>query len=184
MAERMGFGGWSGVIATWVSVAGALVGGYLALQTYSEDVAKQEDARVVQTFALYDMFNSSERITSRQHLFAHIHDNTEYTANDLYIFLDFYDAVQICVERNLCDPDLSVRLFQSYAVPVWDEMKGSIVASRTDSDPNFGAGLQWMAAQPVPRPFDAPETTSAPAAAETTAPATPTTTATTATTAP
>lgn len=176
MAERMGFGGWSAVVATWVSVIGAFGGGFLALQTYSQDVAKQEDARVVQTFSLYDMFNSSERLQSRQKLFKHMRDGEDYEPNDLYVFLDFYDAVQICVQRDLCDRELAIRLFQSYAVPIWDSMKRDITSARTDSDPNFGAGLQWMASQPLPPPLPgmhvepeatAPETTTTSSTTET-----------------
>jgi len=149
---------WSAILATWVSVIGAAGGGFMALSTYGEEVAKMEDARVVQTFALFEMFNSAERLASRQHIFDHMGDETLPLANnDLYIFLDFYDALQICVDRNLCDRDLSVRLFQSYAVPVWEGMKDIILASRTASDPNFGAGLKWMASLPVPAPLSATE---------------------------
>jgi len=69
------------------------------------------------------------------------------------VMLDFYDALQVCVERNLCDRDLAVRLFQSYAVPFWDQLGAQIVASRTESDPNMGGGLQWMADLPLPAPL-------------------------------
>ena len=127
-----------------------------------------ENGRVVQTFALFEMFNSTERLQSRQKIFDHIHGGAEYSANDLYIFVDFYDALQICVDRNLCDQDLAVRLFQSYAVPVWDELKSAIVGARTESDPHFGGGLEWMATLPLPSttaPTDSQET-SAPANAQ------------------
>ena len=61
MSERMNLASWSGVLGTWVSIAAAAGGGYMGLQTYNEEVSKMEDARVVQTFALYDMFSSEER---------------------------------------------------------------------------------------------------------------------------
>jgi hypothetical protein len=150
MSERNGFSVWSSTIATWVSIFGAAGGGYFALQTYDEEVAKMEDSRVVQTFALFEMFNSAERLEARQRLFDHIQSDAELQANDLYVVADFYDALQICVNRNLCDRDLSVRLFQSYAVPFWNGMEEVIVNSRTASDPHFGGGLQWMAGLPVP----------------------------------
>ncbi len=157
MAERGGiFAVWSSTIATWVSIFGAAGGGYVALQTYDEEVAKMEDARVVQTFALYDMFNSAERLTARQRLFEHIQSDAELAASDLYIMLDFFDALQICISRDLCDQDLAVRLFQSYAVPFWDGLDSVIVNSRTDSDPYFGSGLEWLAGLPLPVRSDAP----------------------------
>lgn len=147
----MTFAGWSAVLATWIGIAGAVAGGYRALETYEKEVAKMEDARVVQTFALFDMFNNSERLHARQRIFDHIHNEgtaaqgEELSRNDIYVFVDFFDALQICVERDLCDRDLSKRLFQSYAVPVWDELGEAIVASRDENDPEFGGGLEWMA---------------------------------------
>lgn len=153
MADKMGIAGWSAVLGTWVSIIGAGAGGYMALRTYDEEVAKMEDARVVQTFALFEMFNSSSRLESRARLFEHTKNGAALDANDLYVMLDFYDALQICVERNLCDRDLAVRLFQSYAAPFWDELGPVILASRTPTDPNFGAGLQWMASLPAPAPI-------------------------------
>ncbi|WP_395648350.1 hypothetical protein [Terricaulis sp.] len=151
MAEKMTFAGWSAVLATWIGIGGAVAGGYRALETYEKEVAKMEDARVVQTFALFDMFNNSERLHARQRIFDHIHNEgtaaqgEELSRNDVYIFVDFFDALQICVERDLCDRDLSKRLFQSYAAPVWDELGTVITASRDENDPEFGSGLEWMA---------------------------------------
>lgn len=147
----MTFAGWSAVLATWIGIGGAVAGGYRALETYEKEVAKMEDARVVQTFALFDMFNNSERLHARQRIFDHIHNEgtasqgEELSRNDVYIFVDFFDALQICVERDLCDRDLSKRLFQSYAGPVWEELGEVITASRDENDPEFGSGLEWMA---------------------------------------
>lgn len=145
---------WSSIVGTWVSICGAAGGGFYALQTYEEEVAKMEDARVVQTFQLFEMFNSPSRLQSRADLFEYTKNGGDLDANDLYVMLDFFDALQICVERNLCDQDLAVRLFQSYAVPFWDELDETILNSRTDSDPRFGAGLQWLAGMPMPAPLE------------------------------
>jgi hypothetical protein len=173
MAERMGLSGWSAVIGTWVTILGGFGGGFAALNTYSEEVAKMEDARVVQTFALFEMFNSTERLQARAQLFAHTKNGAELNANALYVVLDFYDALQICVERNLCDSDLAVRLFQSYAVPFWDSLGETITASRTESDPRFGAGLEWMAGMPRPGSLesDTPASAASEASTEAIAPA-------------
>jgi hypothetical protein len=148
---RTSLAGWSAIIATWVGIFGALGGGFMGLAKYGEEVDKMEDGKVVQTFSLFEMFNSSERLQSRQRIFDFMqNDQAEMTNNDLYVFVDFYDALQVCVDRDLCDKDLSVRLFQSYAVPVWNQFEKQIVGGRTESDPNFGGGLQWMASLPVP----------------------------------
>ena len=150
MSERMNLAGWSGVLGTWVSIAAAGVGGYMGLQTYNEEVAKMEDARVVQTFALFEMFNSAERLQARQRIMDAANNDTPFEGHDLWITLDFYDALQICVERNLCDQDLAVRIFQPYAAPIWNGLSDEIINGRTQSDPNMGAGLQWMASLPPP----------------------------------
>jgi len=149
---RTGLAGWSAIIATWVGIFGALGGGFMGLAKYGEEVDKMEDGKVVQTFSLFEMFNSSERLQSRQRIFDHMQSGGELSNNDLYVFVDFYDALQVCVDRDLCDRELAVRLFQSYAVPVWSEFEGIIIGSRTESDPNFGGGLQWMASLPLPSP--------------------------------
>jgi hypothetical protein len=166
--ERTGLAGWSTIIATWVGILGAFGGGFMGLAKYGEEVDKMEDGRVVQTFALFEMFNSAERLASRQRIFDYMQKDEvlEMNNNDLYVFLDFYDALQVCVDRNLCDRDLSVRLFQSYAVPVWNHFDDVIVGGRTKSDPNFGGGLQWMAGLPAPAPL-----ASAPAVETSTEPA-------------
>lgn len=145
MAERLGLAGWSGILGTWVSIFGGLGGGYAALTTYGEEVAKMEDARVVQTFALFEMFNTAERLQARQRVLDAANGRTAYEGHDLWITLDFYDALMICVQRNLCDQDLAVRLFQPYAVPIWNGLSSDIVAGRTPSDPNMGEGVEWLA---------------------------------------
>ncbi|MBL8542370.1 MAG: hypothetical protein JNJ63_01040 [Hyphomonadaceae bacterium] len=150
MAERMGLAQWSGVLGTWVGIGAAVFGGYQALKTYDEEVAKMEDARVVQTFQLFEMFNSSERLAARQRVMDAANNGTPFEGHDLWVTLDFYDALQICVERSLCDQDLAVRLFQPYAAPIWGGLSEEIIAGRTPSDPNMGAGVQWMATLPAP----------------------------------
>ena len=157
----------STVLGTWVAIGGAAFGGMQALNTYQQEVAKMEDARVVQTFQLFEMFNSPSRLTARAHLFEHTKHQAELDPNDLYVILDFYDALQVCVERNLCDRDLANRLFHSYATPFWDSMGQEIVSGRTESDPNFGAGLQWLASLPPPAQLEAPSTSDATTTTET-----------------
>jgi len=154
MSERMNLAAWSSVLGTWVSIAAAGAGGYAALQTYNEEVAKLQDARVVQTFEFFDMSISGERLQSRQRVLDAANNGTPVEGHDLWTTLDFYDALQICLERDLCDQDLAVRLFQPYATPIWNGLGDVIVGGRTESDPNMGAGLQWMASLPTPAPLD------------------------------
>lgn len=157
MAERMNLAAWSGVFGTWVSIAAAAGGGYLGLQTYNEEVAKMEDARVVQTFALYDMFSAEQRLQARQRILDAANGGAEFVGHDLWLTLDFFDALEVCVKRDLCDQDLAVRLFQPYAVPIWTGLHEQIVGGRTESDPNMGAGVEWLAGLPAPAPVSEAE---------------------------
>ncbi len=152
MSERMNLASWSGVFGTWVSIAAAAGGGYMGLQTYNEEVSKMEDARVVQTFALYDMFSSEERLLARQRILDAANGGTEFIGHDLWLTLDFFDALEVCVKRDLCDQDLALRLFQPYAVPIWNGLGEQIVGGRTESDPNMGGGLEWLAGSTPPAP--------------------------------
>ncbi len=171
MADRMNLASWSGVIGTWVGIGAAVFGGYNALQTYNEEVAKMEDARVVQTFSFLEMFNSSQRLQSRQLVMAAANGGEPVTGHDLWITLDFFDALQICVERNLCDQDLAVQLFQPYAAPIWNGLSEEIVGSRTPSDPNMGGGVEWLANLPPPASTSSSAANEAPAeSADTEAP--------------
>lgn len=174
--NKMNLASWSSVIGTWVGIGAAVFGGYTALQTYSEEVAKMEDARVVQTFGFLEMFNTSQRLQSRQLVMAAANGGEPVAGHDLWVTLDFFDALQICVARDLCDQDLAVRLFQPYAAPIWAGLGQQIVGGRTASDPNMGGGVEWLAGLPAPEPLasyegqapavapePAPETQTAPA---------------------
>lgn len=171
MSERMNIASWSSVIGTWVGIGAAAFGGYTALQTYNEEVAKMEDARVVQTFSFLEMFNSSQRLQSRQLVMAAANGGEPIAGHDLWVTLDFFDALQICVERGLCDQELAVQLFQPYAAPIWNGLGDEITAGRTESDPNMGGGVEWLASLPPPTPFvaesgEAPAPEQAPVAEE------------------
>jgi hypothetical protein len=146
----MNLAAWSGVFGTWISVAAGATGGYAALQTYNEEVAKMEDARVVQTFALFEMFSNADLLQARQRVLDAANSGEPVVGHDLWMTLDFYDALEICVQRNLCDQDLAVRIFQPYAVPIWSGLNDVIVGGRSESDPNMGGGLEWMARLPPP----------------------------------
>lgn len=159
----MNFKDWSAVLGTWVSIAGALLGGFMALQAYQKDievrkseVAKQADARVVQTFALFEQFQGSEMMRIRNRLTPLIQSKDVSSVQgqqDLFSFVDFFDAVQICVDRDLCDKALADRLFGPYARGSLPAIKGLIyetrslecVAGTAGSQQPYGFGLEVLA---------------------------------------
>ncbi len=172
------FAGWSTILVTWVGVIGAGWGGLQALAKYDEEIKHAADASVVQTFALYDMFNRSDMLAVRQRvgdalalaLVPDLSDEEASTSpgesgastqpteaasqpasqvapNDLVVYVDFFDAVQVCVERKLCDADLVDRLLKPYAL--YSNLKTDIELVRAEEkDLNlrhqFGSGIEWL----------------------------------------
>ena len=156
----MDFKGWSSVLGTWVSIAGVAVGGFLALDAYNnnievrrEEVAKQADGRTVQTFAFAEQFNSGEMLRIRSKLVESGPDIATLGRSmdqDFWAFVDFFDIVQICVDRNLCDAGLAWQLFNPYAVMFHDPMLSSIEAVRRGEEARqasyrAGYGLERLA---------------------------------------
>ena len=170
------FAGWSTILVTWVGVIGAGWGGLQALAKYDEEIKHAADASVVQTFALYDMFNRSDMLAVRQRvgdalaMTPDLSDEEASTSpgengsstqpteaasqpasqvapNDLVVYVDFFDAVQVCVERQLCDADLVDRLLKPYAL--YSNLEAEITQVRADEkDLNlrhqFGSGIEWL----------------------------------------
>lgn len=174
--KRTTIAGWSAVLATWIGIIGAGWGGLRALATYAEEIERTADAAIVQTFALYDMFNSSQMLSVRQNVSVFLQQSddssnqesstspveattlstsTEVTSqpsnqtssNDLFVYVDFFDAVHVCVERKLCDADLVDRLLKPYAIfsglkPYIEEVRGE--ESSLNKRHQFGSGIEWL----------------------------------------
>ena len=67
--------------------------------------------------------------------------------NDLVVYVDFFDAVHVCVERKLCDADLVDRLLKPYAL--YSPLKPDIDKVRADEKDlklrhEFGSGIEWL----------------------------------------
>lgn len=168
--------GWSAVLATWIGIIGAGWGGLRALATYDEEIKRTADATIVQTFALYDMFNSSQMLSVRQNVSVFLQQaddltnqesstspvetdttptspeitsppNSQASSNDLFVYVDFFDAVHVCVERKLCDADLVDRLLKPYAI--FSGLKPYIEEVREEERSlnkrhQFGSGIEWL----------------------------------------
>ena len=72
---------------------------------------------------------------------------SQVAPNDLVVYVDFFDAVQVCVERKLCDADLVDRLLKPYAL--YSNLKTDIELVRAEEkDLNlrhqFGSGIEWL----------------------------------------
>ena len=74
-------------------------------------------------------------------------DTTQLSQPDLYVYVDFFDAVQVCVQRALCNADLVDRLLKPYAD--FELLKDRIVQVReAEKDQQlkhvFGEGIEWI----------------------------------------
>jgi len=169
----MNFKDWSAVIGTWVSICGAVIGGVLALEAYNrdievrrEEVAKRSDARVVQTFELLKQFQSAEmmRIRNKVTNSSPLYVSRQMRGDqDTFAFVDFFDAVQVCVERSLCDAGLTRQLFVPYARGyLVDELRGfiaevrSVEASNSVGERPFGYGMEQLSGKRIVDPVEPP----------------------------
>ena len=75
-------------------------------------------------------------------------ETDQFSPADLFVYVDFFDAVQVCVERALCNADLVDRLLKPYAE--YDLLKVRIDEVR-EAEKNrdrrhvFGEGIEWIA---------------------------------------
>lgn len=152
---RLGLTQISAMAATWVGVASAIAGGWLGLQTYRSDVDREADARVVQTFALYDTFNGDGMLAARRAVLDAMGRGAAPDSVDMFVFVDFFDTVEACVARDLCDDDLVQTIFAPYAKGTWPLLQTRVEGTRRAEDGlglerPFGAGYEWLATGAAP----------------------------------
>ena len=194
MAEKTGFAGWSTVLATWVGIIGVGIGGWTAIdqqqkaiaaeqQQAEKDYALQEKqfeqevrATLIETFKMFEIFNRSDQLAAREKIYMVGEDggpSDELALNDVFIYFDFFDALQICVLSMTCDEYVAAELFQPYAIDAWTKLGPEVTAYRTEAaKPKFGLGVEWLAGlvveeeeqAPEPEPTQQPDTATAPAA--------------------
>lgn len=168
MAEKMGFAGWSTVIATWVGIVGAGAGGWTALEQqqaqadkeYQQAVKEYElqeaqfnaeiKATYLETFKMFEIFSRSDQLAAREKIYDYMADpsSVELKLTDVFVYFDFFDALQICVESEICDMAVSIELFKPYAVEVWNSMHPEVLGYRELGNPKFGLGVEWLAMLP------------------------------------
>jgi hypothetical protein len=65
--------------------------------------------------------------------------------NDVFIFFDFFDALQICVINEICDEYVATELFKPYAEDVWKVLQDDVAMYRKETNPKLGIGVEWLA---------------------------------------
>lgn len=135
---------WSAIFGTWVSIAAAITGGYFALHAYRADIAKRADGRTEQTLALFQIWEGQQFVQLRQDIL-HEHSARE---QEILAFVDFFDMVDSCNARGLCDAHLSEQIFGPYVHDAYCNTRQWVLDFRSSrARPSFGAGLERLAGQ-------------------------------------
>ena len=153
----------SGIVATWVTIGAATIGGYVGLSTYSRESSKNLDDRKKQTLELARVYASESYIRARRTLFTV--NMTELACDpnkvitnenkvDFFTHVEFFDMVQICVEGDLCDKSTAEDFFSPYANWHWPIL-GVHVSKTRGLEASFklkrpyGYGLEKLAISPI-----------------------------------
>ena len=162
----------STLLATWVTIAAAIIGGGLGLGTYIKEAGKTVDDRKKQTFDLARLYYSEELLKARRTIFAADPDSSKFGCNpnsvlnnankvDFFTHIEFFDLVQTCVDNDLCDLATAQDFFSAYANWHWPFMKKHIEDTRREEQSfslkAYGRGLEKLATKPAPAP-DCPAT--------------------------
>lgn len=157
------------VIVPWASLIFGVIAGVVALQAYQTEVRKNVDERVVRAFEMQERFDSLEFRNLRTQvskagqlgLFCSATNEPrfEISDQDLYAFVGFFDAVEMCVEEQICNRGTAMRLFEPFANGYYPGLKKHIAAVRAaekidnfPSSAQYAHGLQILARHPVPEP--------------------------------
>jgi hypothetical protein len=153
---KMQFKDVSAVLGTWVSIAAAVIGGYLAIDSYKADVAarvaaehKRVDEKVQAAFQMIEEFHRPDFISMRSRLVesagqgAPCRDFTPPSAispQEVYTLVEYFDRAHICIDAGLCDKAVTEQLLSPYADWWWPWLERQVNDTRTQEGTAVGAG--------------------------------------------
>lgn len=114
----------SSIAATWLGLIAAIIGGYATLLQYSDSVNKQVDDRSTTAINFVMQFQNLQMRPIREKVHSYIFCKDDCaakqpTATELFAFVEFFDAVKYCADRNLCDDLVIKDVFGPYATWHW-----------------------------------------------------------------
>jgi hypothetical protein len=159
----------SSILGTWVGIGGALLGGYLALQSYRADVAtraatehKQVNEKVQAAFRIVEEFHRPDFIALRSRFVgsfeqqAYCRDFTPPSAvsvQEVFTLVEYFDRADLCVKNGLCDTTTTGQLLTPYANAWWPYLADQIEHTRhregTPAGQGYGIGLRAFATKPA-----------------------------------
>ncbi len=105
-----------------------------ALQSYEQKIARLNQARM--------SADAEKKLRGRlaQFLVNDSNDN-KGIVRELNLLIGFFNGLQICIEKNLCDRPVAIAFFNSHADSIWANF-GPYVEQRRKAVKNYGLGLE------------------------------------------
>ena len=149
----------SNLLATWLGLIAAVVGGYAAFHQYRESVNKQVDDRATTAINFVMQFQNLQMLPLREKIYDYIFCQGDCATrkpsqSEVFAFVEFFDAIKYCADKGLCDPTIIGDVFAPYATWHWPCLAESIKAVRVgEADLKlarpFGHGLERLALRDV-----------------------------------
>jgi hypothetical protein len=149
----------SSILATWLGLIVAIVGGYATYHQYRESVAKQMDDRSTAAINFVMQFQNLQMLPLREKVYDYIFCRGDCAAktpsnSQLFAFVEFFDAAKYCADKRLCDSDIIGEVFGPYATWHWPCLAPSIAEVRRGEATlelarPYGYGLEKLAVRDV-----------------------------------
>ena len=149
----------SGMLVSWLGLIAAIVGGYATFHQYRESVAKQVDDRSTAAINFVMQFQNMQMLPLREKIYDYIFCRSDCAAktpsnSQVFAFVEFFDGIQYCADRNLCDATIIRDIFTPYATWHWPCLRPTIQAVRNTEAPlqlgrPYGYGLEKLSARDV-----------------------------------
>lgn len=149
----------SNMLVTWLGLMAAIIGGHAAYQQYRESVNKQVDDRSTAAINFVMQFQNLQMLPVREKIHGYIFCQSDCAAkqpstSELFAFVEFFDAVKYCADKNLCDHEIIGDVFGPYATWHWPCLAGRINAVRRGEAVlklarPYGHGLEKLAVRDV-----------------------------------
>lgn len=158
---------WTEILTTWIGVLSLIAAGSFGIFQYLD---KKRDDRIKETLEFLDRYNGDVLIKSRERIADvwrghdaeqnRILNDPSLSADDFYAFTrkvihdenlsgqiahvhDFFAALYICVENQICEKDVAILLFQADARAYFNQHYAYIVEQRArGKDATIGGGLE------------------------------------------
>jgi hypothetical protein len=149
----------SNILATWLGLMAAIAGGYAAFQQYHDSVSKQVDDRATAAINFVMQFQSQHMLPLREKVYDYIFCRDDCAArrpsnSQLFAFVEFFDAVKYCADKQLCDATIIADVFGPYATWHWPCLGPDVAAVRRGEAQlelarPYGHGLESLAVRKV-----------------------------------